>query len=126
MIKNIILVGLGGFVGSSLRYMITLATYRQAGANFPIGTFVVNLMGSFIIGLVLASAMNENNTWKLLVATGFCGGFTTFSAFSMEGMKLISNGSFNAALLYMFGSLIFGLALCAAGYYISIRFINHL
>lgn len=124
MIKNILLVGFGGFIGSAVRYMITLTFYRQAGSNFPIGTFMVNMIGSFIIGLVLASALNENNTWKLLVATGFCGGFTTFSTFSMEGMRLLSNGSVNAAMIYMMGSLFIGLMLCAAGYIIGLRFLN--
>jgi CrcB protein len=116
MIKNILLVGLGGGIGSILRYVasIMLTTKR-----FPYATLSINILGSFVIGLVLAfSIKNEHfaNNWKLFLATGICGGFTTFSAFSLENMQLLQSGKTGVAFLYIALSVVLGIAATFAGY----------
>jgi fluoride exporter len=116
MFKNFLLVGLGGAIGSMLRYAISLlVTVKQ----FPYGTFIVNIAGSFIIGAVLAlSLKNElfSNNWKLFLATGICGGFTTFSAFAAENMALLQNGKYGIALMYILASLLLGIAAVVLGF----------
>lgn len=116
MIKNILLVGLGGGIGSVLRYAATLLTGFK---KFPYATLSVNIIGSFIIGLVLAISMKDEhfaNNWKLFLATGICGGFTTFSAFSMENMQLMQNGKTSIAFLYIVLSVVLGIAATFSGY----------
>ncbi|MBL7701347.1 MAG: fluoride efflux transporter CrcB [Ferruginibacter sp.] len=116
MIKNILLVGLGGGIGSVLRYAATLLVGFK---KFPYATLSVNIIGSFIIGVVLAMSMKEDNfagNWKLFLATGICGGFTTFSAFSMENMQLLQSGKTGVAFLYIILSVVLGIAATFAGY----------
>lgn len=116
MLKNFLLVGLGGAIGSMLRYAISLlVTVKQ----FPYGTFIVNIAGSFIIGAVLAlSLKNElfSNNWKIFLATGICGGFTTFSAFAAENMALLQSGKYGIALVYIMASLLLGIAAVVLGF----------
>jgi fluoride exporter len=116
MFKNFLLVGLGGAIGSMLRYAISLlVTVKQ----FPYGTFIVNIAGSFIIGAVLAlSLKNElfSNNWKIFLATGICGGFTTFSAFAAENMALLQSGKYGIALMYILASLLLGIAAVVLGF----------
>jgi len=116
MLKNFLLVGLGGAIGSMLRYAISLlVTVKQ----FPYGTFIVNIAGSFIIGAVLAlSLKNElfSNNWKIFLATGICGGFTTFSAFAAENMALLQSGKYGIALMYILASLLLGIAAVVLGF----------
>lgn len=116
MIKNLLVVGLGGAIGSMLRYLAFLLITTK---HFPLATFAVNITGSFIIGLVLAYSLKEEsflNNWKLFLATGICGGFTTFSAFAAENIVLIQNGKFLIAFAYITFSIILGLAATFAGY----------
>jgi fluoride exporter len=116
MLKNFLLVGLGGAIGSMLRYAISLlVTVKQ----FPYSTFIVNIAGSFIIGAVLAlSLKNElfSNNWKIFLATGICGGFTTFSAFAAENMALLQSGKYGIALMYILASLLLGIAAVVLGF----------
>jgi fluoride exporter len=116
MFKNFLLVGLGGAIGSMLRYAISLlVTVKQ----FPYGTFIVNITGSFIIGAVLAlSLKNElfSHNWKIFLATGICGGFTTFSAFAAENMALLQSGKYGIALMYILASLLLGIAAVVLGF----------
>ncbi len=109
-------VALGGAAGSVLRYSIQMA-FRSW--HFPAGTLLINLAGSFLIGLALALAERGlpwiRPTW--LVA-GFLGGFTTFSAFSIENMALLREGRIGTALLYMLVSVAGGVALAFAGYWL--------
>ena len=93
------------------RYVVTLWLAEQA-YRFPLGTLAVNLAGSFLIGLV-APALLRHDAWRLLVVTGLLGGFTTFSAFSLETLALLQTGRNGAALLYVVFS-VFGGLLCAA------------
>lgn len=116
MFKNFLLVGLGGAIGSMLRYAAYLLVTLK---YFPYGTFIVNIAGSFIIGLVLALSLKDEaflNNWKVFLATGICGGFTTFSAFAAENVALLQNGKYGMALIYISCSVIVGIAAAALGY----------
>lgn len=116
MLKNILLVGAGGFAGSILRYLA--GQLISSGNNFPSATLIVNIAGCFIIGL-LFYYVNENDTAKLLLATGFCGGFTTFSAFSLENIKLLQNNQYISAVVYILLSIVLGLCATGLGIYLS-------
>lgn len=116
MLKNLLWVGLGGAIGSVLRYLATLVISQR---SFPYATLTVNILGSFLIGVIFAwSIRNEIllNNWKLFLVTGLCGGFTTFSAFSMENLGLIQNGRFTAAITYTIISVVFGILAACWGY----------
>jgi CrcB protein len=119
--KQILLVFLGGGLGSALRYVIGKWT-DSAFIHFPMGTFVVNVIGSLLIGFILGLALRENTVSQntaLFVATGFCGGFTTFSAFAYENYALLKNGDLLNFSLYTAGSLFLGLAAVVLGIWIS-------
>jgi len=116
-IQNLLLVGAGGFIGSVLRYQISLAFFHRIGNEFPTGTLIVNLVGSFLIGILLSGAMKSSHSWTLLLVTGFCGGFTTFSTFAIENIKLIENENWNISILYLTLSLIGGIGLCLLGHF---------
>jgi len=119
MFQNILLVGLGGFVGSVLRYGTGRLAQRLFDTPLPWGTFAVNILGSFIIGIVLAlfeKNMIIDNNLKLLIAVGFCGGFTTFSSFAFENLTALQSGQFLTAALYTAGSLLFGLLAVYVGF----------
>jgi len=109
--RIVALVGLGSFIGGSLRYLIAQIVQSKFLSAFPYGTFTVNIVGCFVIGLVfgLSTKMNLSPEWRLFLATGICGGFTTFSAFSLETMQLLREGQSFFALLYVAASILFGL-----------------
>lgn len=112
---SFILVGTGGAIGSMMRYGISLI---PATKFFPYHTFIVNIIGSFIIGALLGLLLKNsisNETWKFL-ATGVCGGFTTFSAFSLEGVELLQQQRYGIFLLYFLLSIVIGLAVTFGGY----------
>jgi len=114
--KNVLLVGLGGGIGSMLRYGSSLLFSAR---HFPYSTLAVNIIGSFIIGLVLALSVKNDafdTSWKLFLATGICGGFTTFSAFSMENLQLLQAGKYTIALCYTLISIGLGIAAAWAGF----------
>lgn len=122
MIQKIILVGLGGGLGSALRYVASLGISKHWSGDFPLGTFVVNLSGSLLIGLILGRLLTHQQIgeeWKLFLATGFCGGYTTFSAFSIENVSLLQSGQFTMALIYMAGSVLLGVLTVILGYYVT-------
>ena len=112
MFKPIVLIGVGGAIGSILRYLITESVEsRFVPSPFPYGTLVVNVAGCFAIGLIdaLSDRFNIAPEWRAFLATGICGGFTTFSSFSYQGITLIRDGHSIEFLVYMFGSLFLGL-----------------
>lgn len=116
MIKHILLVGLGGGIGSILRYAGSLLFAER---NFPFGTLAVNIIGSFIIGMVIAFSIKHeafDSNWKIFLATGICGGFTTFSAFSMENLHFLQNGKYMTALVYILASVTMGILAAFAGF----------
>ena len=116
MLKNILLVGLGGAAGSMLRYAFSV-WFKHA--NFPLATFLVNIIGSFVIGIVFAYALRSESfaiNWRLFLAAGICGGFTTFSAFSLESLSLLQQQRIGMFFLYVIGSLLLGLAATWLGY----------
>lgn len=115
LLKNFLLVGLGGMIGSMLRYACYLV-FRTS--SFPLATFIVNITGCFIIGLLVGygSRNHMSSDMQLLLATGLCGGFTTFSAFSADGLKLMHEGRTGTLLLYIAASVIFGLLATFGGY----------
>lgn len=117
MFKQFLLVGIGGAIGSMLRYFCSLIIKHN---YFPFTTLTVNIIGSFIIGAVMAIAVKEANfnSWRLLLATGICGGFTTFSALSWETLQLLQQKRYTNAILYIVTSVVFGLAAIFLGYLI--------
>ena len=122
MIKNILLIGLGGGIGSMSRYTVSLLLLNK---SFPVATLLINISGSFIIGLVAAYALKNEwfaANWKLFLATGICGGFTTFSAFTLENMQLLQQGKYLWALLYIAASIVLGLMATFFGY--KLMFLN--
>ncbi|NJW53712.1 fluoride efflux transporter CrcB [Salinimicrobium oceani] len=118
--KQVFLVFLGGGAGSVLRYLVS--SNLNPAYNLPMGTFLVNITGSLIIGLVLGLGLKQEllspNT-SLFLATGFCGGFTTFSAFSYENQQLLKTGDFLHFGIYAAGSIVLGIAAVLLGLYLA-------
>lgn len=112
MIKNILLVGLGGAVGAMLRYGVTLLC---AAANWSsnLATFIVNAFGSFVMGL-LVGLMGQGPV-MLMLTVGICGGFTTFSTFSMQTVALMQQGKWGLAALYILGTVVVCIVFAAIG-----------
>ncbi len=115
MLTNLSLVALGGAAGSMLRYLTVLGAARLFGPGVPLGTVAVNVVGSFAIG-VLAIWLMGSRAWAYpLLVTGFLGGFTTFSAFSLEAFRLWETGQPAMAVAYVVGSVGLGLAALLVG-----------
>lgn len=118
MVKTLLLVGAGGFLGSISRYAVTQLTYRLWGDLFPWGTFSVNIIGSLLIGIIYGLAVHNN--WlsadvRIFLAIGFCGSFTTFSTFSFDTVQLLNTGQMLPTILYVAGSVLLGLLAVFAG-----------
>lgn len=112
MIKNLLLVGLGGGLGSMARYFCQKWVSTSYFSHFPWGTFAVNVVGCLAIGIfwgISFKNFDANENWKLLLMTGLCGGFTTFSAFSLEGIGLVKEQRLGLFFLYIAGSVLTGL-----------------
>jgi CrcB protein len=107
------IVGIGGFIGSVARYYSQLFVTRIYPSTLPYGTFAINVSGCFLIGIIYALSERGNvlsPEWRLFLATGFCGGFTTFSSFSYESLNLVRDGEFFYLSLYVVASVIIGFA----------------
>jgi CrcB protein len=112
MIKNILLVGLGGGIGSIARYLCQRWFATNYLHSIPWGTFSINVGGCFLIGIFWGlsfKSFDSNESWKLLLMTGLCGGFTTFSAFTLEGIGLIKEQKLALFFSYVAASVILGL-----------------
>ena len=118
MIKNLLLVGLGGAAGSIARYGTSIISQKYLSNFLPYGTLIANLIGSFLIGVFLAYELeNPSLNFKLLFIAGFCGGFTTFSTFTYENLSYLQTGQISMFLLYGLGSIILGLSAVFLGFY---------
>ena len=123
MIRELFAVGLGGAAGSIVRYMLSvwlLGGHTLLG--FPAGTFTVNAAGSLLIGILLEASVSETLGWLLIV--GFCGGFTTFSTFSADTVRLLRAGCYNAAAVYVALSVAVCIVFAALGMWIGTTFRN--
>lgn len=112
MIKSYLIVGLGGAAGSMLRYGVQKIFNSQYAGQFPTGTLLVNISGCFIIGVlwgIASRSLTWNEEMKLLLMAGFCGGFTTFSAFTMEGIGLLKENKSSLFIIYLTASVVGGL-----------------
>ncbi len=121
IIKNILLVALGGMLGSILRY---LAYIILGNHSFPFVTLFINISGSFMIGIITGITLKNASfsEWRLFLITGVCGGFTTFSTFSMESFQLLQQNRNIAALIYILSSFFFGISAAIAGFFIGKQF----
>lgn len=114
----VLMVAAGGAAGSVLRHLVGLATLRLFGSGFPVGTLTVNVLGGFLMGAfveLLALRWSGSQNLRLLVATGFLGGFTTFSAFSLDFAVMWERGAVGLAILYAGLSVVLALAGLFAG-----------
>lgn len=117
MLQSLLLVGCGGFVGSCLRFLVGKA-FASAAGGFPWGTFAVNVVGSFLIGLLLALAEHRqllSPQMSLLLVTGFCGGLTTFSTFADDIYLMLDGSRFGLFALYALGTMAVGLLMVWLG-----------
>lgn len=115
---HFLLVMAGGGLGAGMRHLSGLAAMRLLGTGFPWGTAFVNVLGSFLMGVLielLARKIDASASWRLFLATGFLGGFTTFSSFSLDTAFLIERGSMGLAFLYVAGSVLIGIGALFAG-----------
>ena len=113
------LVALGGAVGSVSRYGLTLFIQTRTGSGFPYGTLAVNVIGAFVLGLIARFSVESaaiSPEVRLLLTTGFCGGFTTFSTFSYESARLLEDGELRTAILYMLLSVVLSLLAMFLGF----------
>uniref|UniRef100_A0A7C3AL50 Fluoride-specific ion channel FluC n=2 Tax=Thermorudis TaxID=1649508 RepID=A0A7C3AL50_9BACT len=111
-VTGVLLVAIGGAAGSVARYLASTSVQRNVGISFPLGTFIINVTGSFLIGVILGlfEAGNLSPAARLLIAVGFLGGFTTFSSFSYESLLLLESKAVLPFLLNTVGSVVAGLA----------------
>ena len=119
MIKNILLIGLGGFVGSIARFLVSRLNNRLDWLSIPIGTLVVNVVGSFLIGFLIGISEKSpilTVELRMFLMVGLCGGFTTFSSFTGENLMLMRNGQFLPLFLYTGLSILLGFAAVYFGY----------
>ncbi|HLI79820.1 MAG TPA: fluoride efflux transporter CrcB [Candidatus Binataceae bacterium] len=115
---ELLLVAVGGGIGSATRYLVGGWFASRFGGEFPYGTFVINVSGSFIIGFFLAFAQERASLspyWRLFFAVGFLGGYTTFSTFEYEGIRLLQEREMLLSSVYLIGSVVGGGIAAVAG-----------
>ncbi len=120
MLKTVLLVGAGSFLGGVARYLVSLAL-RGVSSQMPWATFAVNILGCLLIGILWALSERlpgDNNHLMLFLSVGLCGGFTTFSTFSKEGLAMLQSGNTGLFLLYAVGSVVLGICAVALGYHL--------
>ena len=122
---NYVLVFIGGGLGSSLRHLINVVSIRSLGTAFPFHTFIINVTGSTVMGLIagyLAFKGEAAQSWRLFLMTGILGGYTTFSAFSLDAALLYERGEIALALFYVLGSVVLSLV----GLFAGLALVRHL
>ena len=120
-----LIVFLGGGIGAALRHGINILAARTLGTGFPHGTLIINVTGSLIMGLVaawFAFKGDASQHWRLFLTTGILGGYTTFSAFSLDAALLYERGEIGLAALYVLGSVVLSIAGLFAGLYLVRHF----
>jgi len=121
MLNTFGLVALGGAIGAMLRYGVVLTSVRIMGSSFPMSTMIVNVVGSFVMGIaaVLLMQRGQGNALVPILMVGVLGGFTTFSSFSLDTMILLEKGKMAAAATYVFGSVGFSIAALFLGFFFA-------
>ena len=125
LMLNYVLVFIGGGLGSSLRHTVNMVSQRFLGSHFPYHTFIINITGSTIMGLIagyLAFKGDAAQSWRLFLMTGILGGYTTFSAFSLDTALLYERGETGLAALYVLGSVVLSLI----GLFAGLALVRHL
>jgi len=119
MTRNILFVAIGGMLGSVLRYLLSTLMVGLLPYPFPFGTFVVNLIGCFVMGATVSYAERSlwfHQEWRIFITVGLCGGFTTFSAFALENITLLLDKNYLAFAAYVFASVVLGIGAVLAGF----------
>lgn len=122
MLKTVFVVALGGAIGSVLRYLTAVMVQKYYAHVFPLATLLTNVIGCLLIGIFvgwLSKHQLPDTNLKWFLITGFCGGYTTFSAFGLENVSLLQSGNSGYALLYIATSVVIGLAAVYAGLWIA-------
>jgi CrcB protein len=120
--ETFLLISLGAMLGANLRYWVGGWAASRFGAAFPYGTLIINLTGSFLLGLsmtLMAERFLVDPRWRLLIAVGFLGGYTTFSSYTYESMNLLLSGEILLGLFDLLGSSIFGALAATAGIFLA-------
>lgn len=117
MIKNLLLVGFGGFIGSTLRYLTYIFIDKRHSLSFPMSTFTVNIIGSLILGIIIGLSLKDsvNENMRLFLAVGICGSYTTFSTFALENISLLSQKDLFVSFIYITASIVLGLGAALLG-----------
>lgn len=115
-------IGIGGFAGANARFYLSREIGVRLGSQLPYGTLFVNLSGAFLIGVlftILSDRLVADLFWRQLLVVGFLGGFSTFSAYTLEAIELMQHGRWAAALAYLLGSNLLGLLACVFGIFLA-------
>jgi len=120
--RFLLIIGIGGFIGTIARYLSQQLVYRFYPATFPLGTLSVNLLGCLLIGIFYSISERGNllsPEWRLFLTTGLCGGYTTFSTFSYESVQLLNDGEYSYVAVYAVASVVFGILATIFGIWIT-------
>ena len=116
--KHLLVIGLGGFLGSVGRYLTGFLVNKSWPSISILGTFAANIIGCLLIGVFYGLYIKYegfNNSWRLFLATGFCGGYTTFSSFAFENTEMFQSGNYKTLIIYIMSSLIIGVLAVFSG-----------
>jgi fluoride exporter len=121
-LQFIVAVAIGGAIGSVARYLVVMGSGKIFGMNFPWGILIINVTGSFLIGAfagLFATKWDLPQAVRIFLTVGICGGYTTFSTFSLDSYYLMERGQFVAALAYMIGSVVLSIGALVSGFYLA-------